>query len=92
MSPTYRKSRRAKLLERSRKGVEARERKRLAFDPDRESWRVVRTFLCRLWAAPDGRTVAIYVDGMMVRCGSERAVRAALAKMIYARKPLVNHA
>ena len=35
-SPTYYKARRARLLERSRKGVHARERKRMENPPERE--------------------------------------------------------
>ena len=66
----------------------AKERKRLAFDPDREQWRCVRTVLLRVWAGPDGRSVALYADGRPVRCGSERAVRGALAQMLYGKKEI----
>ena len=83
MSPNYRKRRREKQLHKSRAGVLARERKRLAFDPDRENWRVVRTCLMRVWAGPDGRSMAIYIDGTMFRRGSERAVRGALARALW---------
>ncbi len=33
----------------------------------------------------DGRHVTLYADGRFARCGSERAVTAALRKMIYRR-------
>jgi len=83
MSPSYWKRRREKMLARSRKGVAARERKRMEFDPDREGWKVAGTYLVRVWAAPDGRSVAMDVSGRTQRCGSERAVRGALARAFW---------
>lgn len=61
----------------------AKERKRLA-EPA-SNWKRVATLLVTVDAAPDGRTVAIRVNGRRAwsRCGSERAVRGALAKLLY---------
>lgn len=85
-SPNYRKRRRERLLQRSRLGVQARERKRLERANEFGSWRRVATVLLVVHAAPDGRHMAInavHGAGEWMRCGSERAVRAALARALW---------
>lgn len=83
MSPNYWKCKKAKQLQNSLAGVRARERKRAADVATLPGWRRVRTLLLAVWAGPDGRSAAIYCDGEQFRCGSERAVRGALAKMLW---------
>ena len=87
MSPSYYKRRREKVLERSRKGVLARERKRLERAEVCGAWRRVATVLLVVHAAPDGRHVAMRTvlpqAGAWERSGCERAVRAALAKALW---------
>jgi hypothetical protein len=88
MSPTYRKRRRQRLLQRSRKGVVARERKRMAEAETDPQWRRVWTGIVTVDAAPDGRHVALRAHGHRewFRCGSERAVRGALARLLWGLK------
>ena len=70
MSPNYRKRRQAKLLERSRKGVEARERKRMERDNALVEIGQIVTNGClgshciTLMAWPDeSRAIAVFVNG-----------------------------
>lgn len=88
MSPTYRKRRRDRQIERSRKGVAARERIRQERMKDCPGWRRCFTLLVVGHASPDGRHLALNAHGTPVwyRCGSERAVRAALAGMMWRRQ------
>lgn len=85
MSPTYYRKRQARLTARAMKGVAAKERKRLASDPG--EWRRVFSLLIVGHASPDGRTLALQAHSTRTwyRCGSERAVRGALAKMMWRR-------
>lgn len=85
-SPTYRKRRRAKLLRRSRLGVQARERQRTQSLREAPGWRRVATVILTVDAAPDGRHIEIEAhggSGSWRRCGSERAVRGALTRMLW---------
>ena len=84
-SPTYRKRRRERLLRASRAGVAARERNRLARAEESGKWPRVRSLLLIVTASPDGRHVGIHAHdtGAWYMCGTERAVRAALAKMLW---------
>ena len=87
-SLTYRKRQRERMLRASLAGVAARERNRMARNADCGEWKRVATLILLVNAAPDGRNVAIQASGRTDwhRCGSERAVRGALARMIYAGK------
>jgi hypothetical protein len=61
----------------------AKERKRLANNLG--EWRRVFSLLIVGHVAPDGRTLALQAHNCKTwyRCGSERAVRGALAKMMW---------
>jgi len=87
-SPTYRKARRERMLRASRAGVAARERNRLSRASDCGEWKRVATMVLLVNAAPDGRHVAVKASGRndWHRCGSERAVRGALAGIIWRMK------
>jgi hypothetical protein len=85
-SPTYRKRRRERLLRASRAGVAARERIRRESCADSGAWPLVRAVWIAVYAAPDGRHIELHAAserGHWVRCGSERAVRGALATIIW---------
>jgi hypothetical protein len=87
--PKLRKARRFREIqrERSRKGVAARERERRDRAVACGGWARVRSVLLVIHAAPDGRSIALrYSDGAgeWMRCGSVRAVRGALARLIWA--------
>ena len=88
MSPTYHKQRHERRLRSSRAGVLQREANRCERNKDCEGWKRVGTFLVVVHAAPDGRTIAIQAHGCETwyRCGSERAVRGALARMLWNKK------
>lgn len=88
MSPNYLKCKREKQLAKSRAGVMARERNRSAMAATDPGWRRVATMMLIVEAAPDGRHVAIHAHGQRDwhRCGSDRAVRVALAKMLWGTK------
>jgi len=89
MSPTYRKRRRERMLARSRAGVAARERIRAEAQRDAPGWQHVRTVWLSVYAAPDGRHIELHAAserGQWARCGSERAVRGALAEMLWRMK------
>ena len=85
----YRKTLRAIRLERKLARCAAmraaKERKRLAAAAEMPAWRRVGTLLIVVHAAPDGRAVAVQAHGRRdwFRCGSERAVRGALARMLW---------
>lgn len=85
-SPSYRKRRHQRMLQASRAGVEARKRKRLSAAAHAPGWTLVRTAWLAVYAAPDGRHIEIHAAserGQWRRCGSERAVRGALADIIW---------
>ena len=86
MNPTRRRMRRRNEIQRvkSRKGVLARERLRAERSKDDPGWTRVFTLLVIGEAAPDGRTLGLHVHGQKdwYRCGTARAVRAALARMM----------
>ena len=85
MSPTYHKQCRERRLRSSRAGVQKREENRRERTKDCEDWKRVGTFLLVVHAAPDGRNVASQAHNCATwyRCGSERAVRGALARMLW---------
>jgi hypothetical protein len=87
MSPTYRKRLRERRLRVSRAGVAARERNMLERNRGVPTdWPLVRSLLVSVYAAPDGRHVALRAadgKGEVIRCGCERAVRGWLARSIY---------
>ena len=88
MSPTYRNRRRERRLRSSLAGVRKREENRSELNKECEGWKRVGTFLVVVHAAPDGRTMALQAHGCETweRCGSERAVRGALARMLYSKR------
>ena len=70
----------------SRKAHAAKARRREVSMADAPGWRRVLTMVLTVEAAPDGKHVEIHAhgrDGRWVRCGSERAVRAALARLLW---------
>jgi hypothetical protein len=89
MNPTHRKLRRRNDIQRrkSAAGVAARERLRMERNADLPTrWPLVRSVLLSVYAAPDGRHVAMRsADGRgeVYVCGSERAARAAVSRMIW---------
>jgi len=89
MNPTHRKLRRRNEIQRrkSAAGVAAREHLRLERNTDLPArWPLVRSVLLSVYAAPDGRHMAIQADdggGAVYRCGSERAVRGVIARMLW---------
>jgi hypothetical protein len=87
MSPNYYKRLKERRLQRSMAGVRARERKRMERNADCENWKRVRTLILVVHAAPDGRHIALQAHGRDTwhRCGSERSVRGALAKILWER-------
>ena len=68
-------------------GVAARKRQRLQAMADQPGeWRLVRSVWIAVYAAPDGRHLELHAAserGHWVRVGSERAVRGALAKLLW---------
>ena len=90
-NPTVRRIRRRNDLQRqkSRLGVLARERARRQRAEECGDWRRVATLVLVVTAASDGRSVGLLASGgssPWERCGTERAVRAALARMLWARR------
>lgn len=89
MNPTRRKLRRRNEIQRrkSAAGVAARERLRMERNADLPTrWPLVRSVLLSVYAAPDGRHMALRAAdgcGEVHLCGSERATRGALARMIW---------
>jgi hypothetical protein len=87
----YRKSRRTLVLERKRQRCAAmraaKERKRTESCADKHGgWPLVRSVWLAVYAAPDGRHLELHAAserGQWVRCGSVRAVRGALAKLLW---------
>ena len=61
----------------------AKERKRLAESFDGPEWMRVRTMIVGVYAHQDGRHLGVWIDGKPWKCGSERAVRGKLARMMY---------
>jgi hypothetical protein len=85
----YRKSRRTMMLERKRARCaamrEAKERRRLEARAGDEGWRRIGTWLVAVYVSPDGERVEVHAHGGVdswVRCGSERGVRAGLARLL----------
>lgn len=69
----------------SRNAHAAKARKRLQSMAGEPDWTLTGTYLIRVYAAPDGRTMEMHLHGGRrdwYRCGSERAVRGALARMM----------
>jgi len=87
VSPTMRKCLRERRLRRSVAGVAGRARKRAAFNAESAGWRRVATVLLVVHAAPDGRHMGLRTVlpglGAWERCGTERAVRGALARELW---------
>ena len=90
-SPTYRRRRRERMLRASRAGVAARRRIMQEQGP---TWRVVREITVRdpsagsvhewiLSACDNGRDEGLCVDGIWHRAGSERSMRALLARAMW---------
>jgi hypothetical protein len=90
-SPTYRKRRHQRLLRASRAGVAARQ---MIMQETGPTWRVVREITVRdpasravhnwtLSASDDGRSMGLCVDGRWHRVGSERTLRALLARAMW---------
>ena len=86
----YRKSRRTIALEHKRKRCAsmraAKERKRRESMRHAPGWQHVRTVWLSVYAAPDGMHVEIHAAserGQWRRCGSERAVRGAVAEILW---------
>lgn len=87
MTSTYLRKRRAKLRERAMKGVAARERLRIERVESVGNWQKIGVLLVAMKAAPDGKHMAIAVHGRLdwTICGTERAVRSALARAMWKR-------
>ena len=90
-SPTYRKRRRERCLRASRAGVAARQR---IIQEQGPTWRVVREITVRnpqtgeahqwtLSCSDEGRHLALCVNGAWSRVGSERTLRALLARAMW---------
>lgn len=80
MSPMYHKLRIAKLKERSRKGHEAKAKKRMA---DSSLGWTNHRHVFEYSVSPCGRYIGLTIDGKWTRCGTERYLRGILAKMIW---------
>lgn len=64
----------------------AKERRRSESCRNEPGWRLVRTVWLEVYAGPDGRHVEIHAaseKGVWARCGSERAVRGAVSKILW---------
>lgn len=86
-SPNYRKCRADRQKRKSMAGVAAREKKRLAAAAECGTWTTRR---CEFEASfsPCGRYVGLRaINGQWHRCGSERAVRGALATALWNMRP-----
>lgn len=79
-SPSYRKRRKERMIERSLKGVEAKAKKRM--EEPGEGW-TIREHLLRFAISPDGRHVSLETPNGWYVCGSERTIRSKLAKSIW---------
>jgi hypothetical protein len=80
-----RKQRLAKLRKQwSLNAVAARERHRIERSKESGEWTPIGTLLIGMRAAPDGRHMSIAVHGFLdwTICGTERSIRAALAKVM----------
>lgn len=84
----YRKSIRAlrkeRMFVRMEKMRAAKERKRIAADSGAGTW-TAHEYLLRFSVSPCGRFVGLRVGDAWERCGSERTIRAVLAKAIWRR-------
>jgi hypothetical protein len=89
MSPNYYKRKHAKQIAKSRKGVVARERNRLARATECGTWQRVKTVILIVTASPDGKHIGLAAvnSPQWYRCGSERAVTAAARKLIWGSAP-----
>lgn len=85
-SAKYRKARHDSLSRRGRMGVEARNKKRQEQAAECGGWRTFERLL-RFSVSPDGLYIGIQIGDRWERCGSERHVRAALAKSLYGFPP-----
>lgn len=87
--PQRRKARRYRDIQRrkSLSGVAGRERLRRERNASEcGAWPLVASRLICVHASPDGRNVAMHAwgcGGAWYRCGTERAVRGALAKLLW---------
>lgn len=82
-SPSYWKRRSDKQKRKSRLGVLGRERKRLALAAECGNW-TTRRIEFEASFSPCGRYVGLRaLNGPWTRCGSERAVRGALATVLW---------
>ena len=91
MNPTRRRMKRRSEIQtaKSRAGVLARERNRMLWAEECGEWTRVKTLILVVSAAPDGRNVGLWAAGCgetWQRCGSERAVRGALAKLLWGKR------
>jgi len=84
------KAYRARKLEQrrlwSRNANAAKARKRELSTADAPGWVCTGTYIIRTFAAPDHRTMELHVFGgrdQLYRCGSERAVRGALSRLLW---------
>jgi hypothetical protein len=86
MNPIKRRARRYSELQRlkSARGVEARRRLREEQSRTDPGWKITGTYVIQTSAAPDGRHMAIYAHHLRTwtRCGTHRAVMAALARLL----------
>ena len=79
----YRKRQLEKRRTWSRNANAAKERKRLELGNDIGSWTTLKTLIVGMSVSPDGRHVAMTINGRHYICGTERAMRAKLAKVMY---------
>ena len=80
-----RKLRRDRVLRRCAAMRAAKERKRLALAAECGAW-TRHEYQLVFTIAPDGRAVGLQVGDEWYRCGSERTIRALLAKAIWRTK------
>jgi hypothetical protein len=91
MTRTYYRRIKGRLRERAMKGVAGRERKRREREEAAGNWEPLGVMLVVMRAAPDGRRMALAVHERMdwTVCGTERAVRSALARAMWGKKSAV---
>lgn len=83
---SYWQKRKQQRIAWSKKANAAKKLKRLRSREGDPEWRLVRAIWLAVYAAPDGRAVELHVvseRGQWRRCGAERAVRGALAQLIW---------
>lgn len=83
MSPSYYRKLRERRHDRAMAGVRGRERKRAAETLDGPDWTRTKTLLIAVYAHRDGRHAGLYINGHCVKVGTERAMRAALARELW---------